>query len=159
MSPPMADMQKPFRAGSGTPSLSSPSVGIPATQCRSTPEHRYSGARSQHGFKANGLDDKALASLCQVYRRNDEDEIQRVLAGLRRGVPGKGRTAVSWEPLVSALPLDVDRRLAAMDAELAALPPRQRDKRLAQVRQQIPLLRQVLVHFEDYDRRYSIRDE
>ena len=123
----------------------------------STPPHGH--AEILAIAAAHGLDDKALASLCQVYRRNDEDEIQRVLAGLRRGVPGKGRTAVSWEPLVSALPLDVDRRLAAMDAELAALPPRQRDKRLAQVRQQIPLLRQVLVHFEDYDRRYSIRDE
>ncbi len=86
--------------------------------------------------EARHLDTKALTSLCQVVRRGDEDEVQRLMARLRRE-QSRPRATPSWYALLYAVPADFAPRLAALEAELAALPEPARAARLDEVRQQV----------------------
>jgi hypothetical protein len=80
--------------------------------------------------RRRGLSAKEIASLAQVVRAGDRDAVRRVMARLAREEAGRQRTAVSWEPLLHAVPRDIWARCQALRAELAALPPAHRRARL-----------------------------
>jgi hypothetical protein len=93
------------------------------------------------------LSTEALVTLSQVVRRGDEDEVQRVMARLRRERQAP-RAAVSWAKLLYAIPADYPPRVAALQAELAALTGKARHDRLEELRQQVGRMRGALAALE-----------
>jgi len=96
-----------------------------------------------------GLSSKEIATLARVVRSGDRDAVARVMARLAREEAGRRRTAVSWEPLLHAVPRDLWRRCQALRAELEALPGPQREARLAAMWEQARLLRALAAEFEE----------
>ena len=93
-----------------------------------------------------GLNSKEIASVARVAREGDRDRLRDRLARLEGTPPGGGRTSVSWEGLLHAVPRDMDRRVQALAAELKALTPEARQKRLDAIREQ----RELLLGLADY---------
>ncbi|MBX6771175.1 MAG: ParB/RepB/Spo0J family partition protein [Chloroflexi bacterium] len=102
-----------------------------------------------------GLSSKEIATLARVVRSGDRDAVARVMARLAREEAGRRRTAVSWEPLLHAVPRDLWRRCQALRAELEALPGPQREARLAAMWEQARLLRALAAEFEEIFAVYS----
>lgn len=95
-----------------------------------------------------GLNSAETATLARLARDGDRDEVARLLARLRRGAAARPRVAVSWEALLHAVPQDYPRRVEALRAELAALPDRARQARLADIERQIERLAGLRALFE-----------
>ena len=76
------------------------------------------------------LSSKEATSLVQVARSGDRDAVRRIMAKLTKESPGRQRAAVSWEPLLHAIPKDLWPRCASLRAELGALPDHLREVRL-----------------------------
>jgi ParB-like chromosome segregation protein Spo0J len=87
-----------------------------------------------------GLNSAETATLARLAREGDRDEVARLLARLRRGAAARSRVSVSWESLLHAVPQDYPRRVEALRAELAALPERALQARLADIERQIERL-------------------
>jgi ParB-like chromosome segregation protein Spo0J len=87
-----------------------------------------------------GLSAREVTSLAGVVRSGDRDAVRRVMARLAREEGARERTAVSWEPLLHAVPKDVWRRCQSLRSELEALPPPQRRVRLDAMWEQDHLL-------------------
>jgi len=96
-----------------------------------------------------GLTSKEAASLVQVAKSGDRDAVRRVMARLAREETGRQRTAVSWEPLLHALPRDLWPRCAALRAELGALPDDSRQVRLRAMWEQSKLAEELRREFAD----------
>ena len=79
---------------------------------------------------------KEAASLVQVAKSGDRDAVQRVMRKLAKEDVAPARSAVSWEPLLHALPKDLWVRLSSLRAELAALPEERRTVRLRALEEQ-----------------------
>lgn len=93
------------------------------------------------------LTSREAETLVKVARSGDRDAVRRVMAKLAREDAGRQRTAVSWEPLLHAVPRDFEARCAALHAELAALPDEARQVRLRAIREQQRLARELANHF------------
>jgi hypothetical protein len=93
------------------------------------------------------LPTEAVVTLCQVVRRGDEDEVQRIMARLRRERQAP-RVAPSWQSVLYAVPADYAPRIAALEAELAALTGKARRDRLDELRRQIGRMRGALAALE-----------
>ncbi len=95
-----------------------------------------------------GLSSKEIATLAGVARSGDRDAVSRVMARLAKEEGVRQRTAVSWEPLLHAVPRDLWRRCQALRSELEALPPSQRRARLDAMWDQDRLLRSLHEEFQ-----------
>ena len=84
---------------------------------------------------------REVQTLARVVRSGDADAVQVIMERLTREETPKRRTSVSWQGLLHAVPADVDRRLTALRAELAALAEPQCRARLETIESQIPRLR------------------
>jgi len=83
------------------------------------------------GFVARrNLSAKEASTLAQVARSGDRDAVRRVMARLANEEGERRRAAVSWEPLLHAVPKDLWRRCHALRSELEALPAAHRKTRL-----------------------------
>ena len=102
------------------------------------------------------LTSKEIGTLAQVARAGDRDAVQRVMARLAKEERAPQRTAVSWEPLLHAVPRDLDRRCQALEAELAALDPDKRQVRLNAMKEQMPLLLALHSRFETMVATYGV---
>jgi len=101
------------------------------------------------GFaRRRGLSSKEVASLAQVVRGGDRDAVRRVMARLAREDSARTRTAVSWEPLLHAVPRDLWQRCQALRSELEALPMEHRRVRLDAIAEQSRLLLALHEEFE-----------
>ncbi len=67
---------------------------------------------------------------CRMIQQHGEGYLVEQYAKVTRQRERRPRTAVSWESLLHAVPEDLTPRLSALRAELAALPPDSRRKRL-----------------------------
>ncbi len=94
-----------------------------------------------------GLSSKEIATLANVARRGDRDEVRRVMARLAREETSRQRTSVSWDTLLHAVPKDVWQRCQALRAELEALPAQHRRARLDAMWEQDHLLQALHVEF------------
>ncbi|MGH2458299.1 MAG: hypothetical protein ACRDIY_05470, partial [Chloroflexota bacterium] len=74
--------------------------------------------------------------------------VKRVMARLAKEEGVRQRTAVSWEPLLHAVPRDLWRRCQALRSELEALPPGHRRARLDAMWEQDRLLRSLHEEFQ-----------
>lgn len=93
------------------------------------------------------LTSRETETLVRVARSGDRDAVKRVMARLAKEDAGRQRTAVSWEPLLHAVPRDFEARCAALHAELAALPDEARRVRLRAMREQQRLARELANQF------------
>ena len=95
------------------------------------------------------LSSREADTLVRVAMSGDRDAVKRVMAKLAREDAGRQRTAVSWEPLLHAVPRDYEARCAALHAELGALPEEARKVRLRAIREQQRLARDLANHFAE----------
>jgi ParB-like nuclease domain len=104
---------------------------------------------------------KETRAYCRAAREQGEEYIQRKLDELlgRSEEPLRRRTAVSWEPLLRAIPEDLTPRLSALRAELAALDEVRRKVRLRSIVRQRDLLVEATRAFEDIMVLYGLRPE
>lgn len=101
------------------------------------------------GFaRRRGLSTKEITSLAQVARSGDHDAVRRVMARLAREEGPRQRTAVSWEPLLHAVPRDLWQRCQSLRSELEALPPDHRRARLQAMWEQDRLLQGLHDEFQ-----------
>lgn len=94
---------------------------------------------------------KETRAYCRAAREQGEEYLQRKLDELlgRSEEPLRRRTAVSWEPLLRAIPDDLTPRVSALRAELAALEEPRRAVRLRSIARQRELLLEASRAFED----------
>ncbi len=104
------------------------------------------------------LSSREAETLVKVARSGDRDAVRRVMAKLAREDAGQRRTAVSWEPLLHAVPRDFAARCAALHAELAALPDEARQVRLRAIREQQRLAFELANQFGEILARYGDAD-
>jgi hypothetical protein len=97
----------------------------------------------------HSLGSRETRSLAQAVRRGSRDDVQRIMSRLAREDVHRSRAAVSWEPLLHAIPRDVSPRLAALHAELEALPEERRAVRLHSLREQRTLMVEVIRSFDE----------
>ncbi len=104
---------------------------------------------------------KETRAYCRAAREQGEEYIQRKLDELlgRSEEPLRRRTAVSWEPLLRAIPDDLTPRLSALRAELAALDEARRKVRLRTIVRQRDLLVEATRAFEDIMALYGLTAE
>jgi ParB/RepB/Spo0J family partition protein len=88
------------------------------------------------------LTSKEAATLVGVAKSGDRDAVRKVMQKLAKEDVAPARTAVSWEPLLHAIPQDLWVRLSSLKAELAALPAERRDVRLRSLEEQERLARE-----------------
>lgn len=96
-----------------------------------------------------GLGGREATTLVKVMRSGDRDAVQRVMARLAREDTGRQRASVSWEPLLHAVPRDLESRCAALFAELKALPEPLRAVRLAAMQEQERLALEMARQFAE----------
>ena len=97
----------------------------------------------------HGLSKREVTSIAAAAREYGRDGVQRIIEGWQQPTGARARrSAVSWEALLTAVPQDVDRRCAALRAELSALPPKRRQARLEQIAAQRRLLAALGDHFD-----------
>jgi hypothetical protein len=97
----------------------------------------------------HGLGRREATSLVNVVKSGEPDAVQRVMARLAKEDVTRQRAAVSWEPLLRAVPKDVSVRCEALFAELKALPDAQRQTRLGTMREQEQLLGELARQFAE----------
>ncbi len=100
---------------------------------------------------------KEARSYCRAAREQGEEFLQQKLDEVlrRREGPLRRRTAVSWEPLLRAVPDDLTPRLSALLAELEALDAERRAVRLRAVARQLPLLDELRRAYAEILDRYG----
>lgn len=94
---------------------------------------------------------KEAKAYARAAREQGEEYLQARLELLRnqRDDLPRRRTAVSWEPLLRAIPDDLTPRLSALRAELEALDDTRRDVRLRAILRQYHLLQETARAFEE----------
>lgn len=104
---------------------------------------------------------KEAKAYARAAREQGEEYLQQRLKELHRRheEPLRHRTAVSWEPLLRAIPDDVTPRLSAFYAELEALDGERRAIRLRSVARQVPLLEELLRAYREVLDRYGFLPE
>ena len=95
------------------------------------------------------LTSKEAATLVGVAKSGDRDAVQRVMAKLAKTDVTPTRSAVTWEPLLHALPQDLWVRLSSLRAELAALPDERREVRLRSLGEQYRLAGEFRAQIEE----------
>ncbi|MGH2460948.1 MAG: ParB/RepB/Spo0J family partition protein [Chloroflexota bacterium] len=96
-----------------------------------------------------GLTTREANSLVQVARSGDRDAVRRVMARLAKEDTERQRAAVSWEPLLHAVPKDLWPRCASLRAELGALPDDLRQVRLKAMWEQRRLAAELQRQFDE----------
>lgn len=88
---------------------------------------------------------KETRAYCRAAREQGEDFLVRRYAEVLRSREGaaRRRTAVSWEPLIRAVPEDLTPRISALRAELAALDEARRAVRLRAIANQRRLIEEL----------------
>ena len=101
---------------------------------------------------------KETKAYARAAREQGEEYLTARIADLmrRREAPARQRTAVSWEPLLRAVPDDLTPRLSALYAELGALDDERRAVRLRAVARQLPLLEELLHAYREVLDRYGV---
>jgi hypothetical protein len=101
--------------------------------------------------KAANASVKETRAYCRAAKEQGEEFIQKKLDELvrRREEPLRQRTAVSWEPLLRALPEDLTPRISSLRAELAALEESRRAVRLRTISRQLRLLNELRHAYEE----------
>ena len=89
--------------------------------------------------QAQSLSTEGLKTLCSAVRRGDEDEVQRIMARLRKERQAP-RATPSWHRLLYAIPADYGPLVAALDAEIGALSGREQQARLEETERTIALM-------------------
>jgi len=92
---------------------------------------------------------REAATLARVARSGDRDAVRRIMARLAGEETERQRTAVSWEPLLHAVPRDLWPRCAALRAELGALPDERRRVRLRAIWEQKRLAEELARQFAE----------
>lgn len=106
-----------------------------------------------------GLGGREAITLVKVMRSGDRDAVQRVMARLAREDTGRQRASISWEPLLHAIPKDLDPRCAALYAELKALPEHLRLVRLQAMQEQERLALELARQFAEMRTLFGVTDD
>jgi hypothetical protein len=104
------------------------------------------------------LTSKEAASLVGVAKSGDRDAVRKVMQKLAKEDVAPARAAVSWEPLLHAIPQDLWVRLSSLKAELAALPVERRDVRLRSLQEQRRLAQEFTQQIDELLVLYSAAD-
>jgi hypothetical protein len=103
------------------------------------------------------LGKRETTTLVDVALSGDRDEVARVMSRLAREKSQVSRAAVSWEPLLHAVPRDLSPRLTALHAELQALSDERRAVRLQNMREQRGLMAEVIRTFDEMLELYGVQ--
>ena len=95
------------------------------------------------------LTSKEATTLVGVAKSGDQDAVKRVMAKLAKADVAPTRAAVTWEPLLHALPQDLWARLSSLRAELAALPEERRAVRIRSLQEQHRLAGEFRAQIEE----------